>query len=195
MPLADILEAIRKEADAEIERIETEASEQVAGIRRRVEDEAAAEEESRARGRDEAAERERARIVNQAGLEQERRLRQVREEMYLEAHGRMEKRLAGIRDGDGYRQVVASLLEEARGALPAASRVTVAAADQDLVSSLVAERNEEFDVGVGEIELGGLRLETDDGRVVDNTFESRIRKADPHLRQLAWRLVPALEGG
>lgn len=196
MAVDDILAAIRAETDAEIERVRARAAGEVETILARGRDEAAAAEERTAAARDAAATRDAERIVNRARLTADRRLWAAAEEIYQDLVGEVRVRLAALWGTLRYRDLFGRLLDECLAVLPDASPVLVDPQDEALVRGLpVVAGSGGTTVEASLRTMGGLEVATDDGRFVRNTFESRLERADIHLRLLAAVTMPALRGG
>ena len=196
MALADIVAALEAEADEEITRVETEASEQMEQIRRTTRNRARLAEREASSALDDGAARRRAQIVNRARLVVERRVHAAVEEIYQELTADVERRLAEVRDQEDYPHLFRRLLEECRSVLPDGRVVRVDPADESLCHRVLARVGcEGFAVDASLESAGGLELATIDGRrSVRNTFESRTWRADRSLRSLAAAAVPPLRG-
>lgn len=197
MALEDILAAISAESDAEIARIGGESAEEIAAVLDRGRAEASAVEEEAARSLEEDAVQERERIVNRARLQVERRLRAAIEDVYLGLRREAGARLAEVRDSPRYPELFRRLFDECRAILPDASTLLVDPADLDLVRDLQGKIDlDGFTIDPTLSSLGGLEFFTEDRRRgVRNTLESRLKRADPHLRSVAVSTIPALRGG
>jgi V/A-type H+/Na+-transporting ATPase subunit E len=193
MALEDILGAIDQEADGEVRRVSADTE------RRRTEmlERAAAEAESILREESERAATARVEhregILNGARLDADRSVRETRETVYQELLTIVRERLARVADGPDYPRIWPVLFDECRRVLPEARTVRVRASDEGRALSVAIES------GMADVEVepvldswGGLELATGDGRLVRNTFEDRLEKADPALRLLAGDLVPEL---
>lgn len=102
--------------------------------------------------------------------------RQAAMELLADAHQRL-RELPGTLRGAA---AVAMCLEEALAALPRATRVPVHPADATTVAALLP-------TGVGpeliaDLGGGGVLVEDDEGRYIDNTYATRLANAWPELR-------------
>ena len=189
MALEDILAAIRSAAEAEIARIEADATAEVSSIEDEAAVRAAAAYAQGRTSRDAAAARDADRIVNHARLEADRQVHDAVERVYQEVLHRVTARMATLRAGSVYPTVFTQLWDECRSVLPSGSRLIIDPRDRARATELLA-------TGPGiEIEesletSGGMVLVTSDGRHIDNTFETRLARADPYARQLTTDLVP-----
>lgn len=197
MALEDILDAIRSEADAEIDRIRAESADAITAVLDEGLTEAKSVEEAASASLDEQAAQQRARIVNRAHLVVERRLRTAADEVYEELLTEVVQRLARQRDSPDYVVLFRRLFDECREVLPDARILRVDPADEDLANHMLAEVGiDSFSIDPSLDSAGGLELLTDDRRrCVRNTLEARIDRADRVLRSLAATKVPALYGG
>lgn len=195
MALADILRAIDEEAAAEIGRIDSEADERARAERERAGAEAAGIEEAELRRRRAATEEQVRRIVTGAHVDADRIVRAAREAVYQDLLARTRARLEQVPGSPGYGQVLALLFDECRRVLPEGRTLRVREPDADRVTALALESGMADAVVDGSLEaIGGLELETGDGRRVLNTLDERLDKADRHLRLLAGELLPGLRG-
>lgn len=196
MALADILDAIERQTDAEIAAATREADDKIAGILERGAQEAAAVEAAASDARRDEATAAAERIRNRAHLEADRQLRSARDAIVVDLLAGVRERLARLRDTPGYPQVLRRLISEARIALPAATVVHVDPRDvgrvTELLESQEADRSAKPELHADLETWGGAIATCPDGRSVHNTLELRLQRADPHLRQLVVELVPAL---
>ena len=191
MQLDGILVTIRGEAARERQNLVDAGAAEVTAIKAAAAEQAAEAQRAAATSLDAAADREVARIVNRARLEATRNTITEVETAYQEVLETLRVRLGAVGGTARYRDVVARLLDEGLDVLPDATTVGVDLADVELVRSVLAER--ERDLLVVEATrscLGGVVLATDDGRVVKNTFDSRLDRADRRLRRLVADRIP-----
>ncbi len=187
MALDDILRAIRAHTDDQLDALEATAAADVAVIEARADTEAREAELQAARARDRGAEREAARIVDDARLEARRAMLRAVEAAYQDVLGDLRGRLADVRNSESYPAILVGLLDEGIDVIGRTdiTSISVDSADVDLARELVSERLPgAVVVATAASCLGGLDLATDDGRVVRNTFESRLARADDRLRGL-----------
>jgi len=179
MALADVLAAIRRDADEEAARILGEAREEAARIGRAADEEAVRLHGALLREAERERDERMRRAECAARLEARRREREAREAWYQEAVGRVRERLEAARRDPRYARWFAALREEAERALPDATVLRTDPMDAGLV----------HDAGLDATlaTWGGVELAADDGRVVRNTLEERLRRAEPALRRLALR--------
>jgi vacuolar-type H+-ATPase subunit E/Vma4 len=193
LALEEILGTIRAESEKTVSDIvasaRAEAEEVLDRAARRAED----ERHRLAGSLDDRARQERSRIISRAHLETAKERRAARENVYQAALERVQGRLREIRASPEYEEILGSLLDEAMAVLPNAHAIRVDPGDIDLVRSLLGSRDLDLDIEADETPLGGLKLLAE-GRDVDNTLATRLRRADTHLRYIAGELVPALRG-
>ena len=177
MALGDILATIRREAEEEAQRrvanASAEAGEILAEARARAEQSRA---EMEADVEKEAAAL-RTRELDRARLHVRQAEQEARETGYAAAHAQVRAALERARADENYPRLFRALLEEARRALPDATAVRIDARDAGLVDGLRVETSLHS--------WGGVELVADDGRLVRNTLEERLRRAEPELRRLA----------
>jgi vacuolar-type H+-ATPase subunit E/Vma4 len=180
MALEDLLSAMRSQAEEEIARLERD------GRRKEEEILAAAEREGRAAAddllrsarRELEAELERRR--SHARLEARAALREAREEAFQELVDEARARLAALREDGSYPAIFAGLLSESRSALPAGRLLHVDPRDEPLARQLVGDGSLAVEADLEAV--GGLELESHDGRLLRNTLEVRLAAAQPRLR-------------
>jgi len=192
MALDDILAAIRDETEQQIEVLGAEAQARVATILDRARAESADVETRETHARDRLAQRDADRTINQARLVVDRRLRETRENIYREANQATAARLAALRDSSDYPDLLGRLLDESRAALPRGTTVRIDAADAAVMEQLLRQRGAASSVVADLQTMGGLELDTGDGRRVANTLETRLARAEPQLRSLAGSMIPDL---
>lgn len=193
MALSDILEAIDADSRETAARIIYEAGGEVDRILTVAREEAAAEEQRLAASLDDQARLERSRVMSRAHLEAARDRRADREGVYRSALEGVRLRIEALRRSPEYRDVLISLIEEAIAVLPEATTVVADPDDVGLVETLVEEWGLNVRVEARECPLGGVVVGAK-GRSVDNTLNSRLRRADEHLRFIAGELIPSLRG-
>ena len=196
MGLEAIVSAIAAEAATQVAEIRAGAERQVAELLDEARIRADLERRERKVGRDAAAERARARIVNRAHLEADRLLAEAREEMFQEALVRLHRRLEEVAAGDEYPDILRRLLAEATAVLhDEGLTIRVRATDGPAMQRIVAENSMQSAVDPSLECLGGLDLETADGRAVRNTVAARLVRAERQLRLTAVEVIPELATG
>lgn len=195
MGVETILEAIGSEAAAQIAAIESERDRTIERIVQEASARADSERRKWAESRVEETDRKRAGIVNRARLEADRRIAEVREELFQRALTRVEVLLGELTLAPRYVDVFEALYQEAVSIVPdAEATVLVRPEDRELAERLLAERGGAGSVAATLPCIGGLDVETDDGRSVRNTFDSRLAQSERELRRLAVAVVPEFAG-
>lgn len=183
MALADILDAIRAGAAAEIETIVAQADEECSALLDHARRQAGSERERLARGRDPAAERQADRIVNRARLEADRAVRAEVEALYVETRDAASEIVGSLRGTRCYEEVLARLIRECCVALPEATTLSVDPADEELARRILSgDGRSDLNLESTLDTRGGAGVSGDNGRVVRNDFESRLARADDLLR-------------
>ena len=188
MALADILQDIEREADAEVARIGDEARREadrlVAAARSAADRDASELDEVRGAAFDE----ERRRLLILARTEATDALRGAREQLAEWVLERVRDRLGGVRAEPAYPAVLRALLDEALGALPDARTIAVDRRDVDLAETLVAQLDPAGARGLRVTPAletwGGVEVAAADPRLVRDTLEERLARATPYLRPL-----------
>lgn len=193
MALGDILEAIHADSREIASRVISEARAEADRTLHSAREEAAAEEQRLAASLDDRIRAEQSRIMSRAHLEASRERRAVRENLYRAALDGVRQRIETLRRTPDYRDLLAILIVEAVAVLPEATTVMCDPVDIDVVEAIAEDRGFDVRVEARECPLGGVVVWAE-GRSVDNTLASRLRRADEHLRFLAGELIPALRG-
>jgi V/A-type H+-transporting ATPase subunit E len=194
MALEDILDAIRSEAEDEASRILGDATERAESVLAEARTASASREEELAHSADERIARERRRTVSLAVLEASRARRDAREEVFEAVIGKVSGVLRSLSDGEEYDDILERLLDEALAVLPDPERVEVHPADRERIERILAERGLAPSIDTTEDVWGGVGIRTD-GRIVRNDLETRLRRAEPHLRFIAGEVFPSLRAG
>lgn len=194
MALEEILEAIAAEADDEVRQILADAEQRAHAIVAEANTEAAAEAERLSHSKDDAAEVTARRITSRAHLDAARARRAARESIYDDALRRAREGLEEVRATPGYDDMLRRLIAEALGVVPDAQLAQVDESDVDAARHHLAEAGSSARVEAAPVPWGGVIL-TADGCVVHNDLESRLRRANQHLRFIAGDMLPALRGG
>ena len=192
MPLPEILTAIDEEANRQISSIEQDAHRRGQAILDEARAQAREERQRLSASRDAAGRQTAARLVNHARLEADRALRSAQEELYQTALDHAGARLAALRDTTSYPAVFTDLLVEANDFLPDAQILAVDPRDEQLARTVTQDLGLSLEISPTLASWGGVQLTTGDGRLVENTLESRLYKADPALRRLAVSMCPEL---
>ncbi len=193
-PLKDLLASIEAEAKQENDRLDAESRAEAEAILARAREEARATREEVLRPREAEAESETERRTARARLEATNILRAAREEAFGSLLAEVRSRLAALRGAPRYRGAFRALLREGLAALPDARLVRVDPRDEVLAAELVRESGADLAVEPSLEALGGLVLESGDGRVARNTFEERLTNAEPRLRLWYGRRLSGLTG-
>lgn len=193
MSVETIVGAIAAEADAEVERIAEEAARRVesifAGARARSHEEQTRWEGSRAEETSQAV----AGIVNRARLDSDRKVADAREAMFQVALGHLVDRIEEVVAGSEYPGIFRALHAEAMSVVadPGATML-VRPSDVGLAGRVARDHAVTGEVkGVLDC-IGGLDVESDDGRSVRNTIDSRLLQSGRRLRRLAVQVIPEM---
>ena len=187
MALEDILAAIEAATAEEAQRIRETTRLEVEQVLAAAEDKAATIRNEASRARDEEISRTVASTVNRARLEADRLLARTREDVFEEALDELDRRLAAIRASDRYPELLGRLVEEALEALPPATVIRCDPRDAELLARLFPSVTVDGSLTT----WGGVIADSGDGREADNRLETRRRRAEPVLRLLAGRHLPA----
>lgn len=180
-PLDDLLATIEAEARAEQARLDAESRAEVAAIVERAREQARELQAEPLRSQEPELRSEVARRLGQARIEAAQMIRQAREDSYQHLLEETRSQFARLRDSPRYRDVLLALLRESRDALPEAGLLRVDPRDESLAAELARELDMKVTVEPMKT-TGGIELESEDGRILRNTFEERLANADPELR-------------
>lgn len=190
MALRDLLAAIEAEAAADIGRLRAERHREASAIISDAERRGAELVESAVRAAEQAerdAGERRLMTARQAIAE---RLRGAREAAYQQIATDVRSEVLAARERDDYPVILAALLHEARLALPAATNVSVAPADEVLIQRLLrGESRLRVTVTATLPNAGGVEVTDGGGGTARNTLADRLAAAEPELRALVGRLL------
>ena len=189
MALKDLLTALEADAAAESERLQAKADAQAARIVETAESEARALEQRTARTDAADLEHELERRRSEARLAAAARLRDEHEAGVSSLQAALRRRLAALRDTNGYPAVLRASIEESLEAAPAASVLRVDPRDAQLARTIVRELGIRLEVRPELETFGGVELVAEDRRTVRNTIEERLHNAESRLRVLAAELL------
>jgi vacuolar-type H+-ATPase subunit E/Vma4 len=188
MALEHILAAIRQEGEADLAALEAACDEEVRRLQSQAEAESAALVEAAITADAVRTTLAVRRIEGQAEAQAQRVLGDAREQVFQEALALVRERLGALRQDPRWPAVLEALLREAHAALPDATLLHLDLRDVHLLKRA--------DRALGRIPdldgWGGVVLETDDGRAVDNTLEARLDTAMPELRRVILAHIPSL---
>ena len=185
MALADLLQAIESEADADRARAADEAAAAAAAV---VEDarrearalEAELTDAGAAEGRHAAAHQRALARLDAAAT-----IRSAREEAFVSLLSGIRAELAAVRETHAYPKLFHALVAESRAALPSGRVLRIDPRDADLAGGVAQGLRVEPTLDT----WGGVELASDDGRTVRDTLEERLANAELLLRErLAQRL-------
>lgn len=194
MGLSEILETIRAESEQTASGLLADAEREAEEILARARAQAGSEERRLAGALGDRTLLETKRILSRAHLESARARRAAREDVYRRAIDEVTDRLASVRSSDRYEDLMGSLLHEAMAAMPRATTVKVDPDDAAVTSRVLAAKSLDIGIELVDTPLGGLVLAAP-GQTVDNTLNTRLARADQHLRFVAGEILPELRGG
>jgi vacuolar-type H+-ATPase subunit E/Vma4 len=191
MGLHAIIEAVRLAGQDQVRQIEAGASLQAREILANADLEAQEIGENACAEAFAPAVQERARILHRARLEGLRITGDVREALVDAALDQARGRLAGLREGPGYQEVLLHLTQEALAelseSLESGNQVHLQADPRDrevLLNQVLIDLWLDVPVSFDLNCWGGLIARSEDGRVVViNTLEARLARATPYLRR------------
>lgn len=193
MALEDILETIRAESEESASALIASAESAARKVLQRASEEAEQERQRLAASLDDRARLQRSQLISRAHLEAARERRAARESVYQTAVDRVVQRIRELRASSDYEDVLGALLDEAMAVLPNPTGVRVDPEDTEVVQRILATRQLDLEIQPREASLGGVEI-VGERRAVDNRLETRLERADEHLRFIAGELVPGLRG-
>jgi vacuolar-type H+-ATPase subunit E/Vma4 len=188
--------AVLSDARAEAEQILADARAKVDDLRRRTEEQAAAEREAILEHARQEAKRTHSQAIAAAQLEA-RTLRLARREKLLQrVFDQARQRLSAVPQWSEYDQILRQLIVEAVGHLGSdAVRIQVdgqtrAVLTDDLLAEIAGETGVPLQLGTSLEHRTGILAETVDGRRrYDNTLEARLDRRQDALRGPVYRLL------
>jgi V/A-type H+/Na+-transporting ATPase subunit E len=183
MGLAELLAALRDDAEDEIARLDRDASTQLQQLLTDAEQRARALHSEPVEAAEARAAAEAVILLSGARLEAGGILRGAREVAFRAILDDVRDRLAALRDGPAYQSVFAALVRESLAALPAGRTLRIDPRDEAIAARVLCEL-ERGDVTPHAClrTLGGVELASPDGRLLRNTLEERLANAQPDLR-------------
>lgn len=194
MPLAEILDSLRREGDEEIARIVAETEAAVADLMQSARDRAKEAESAAAKARDDALANDSDVIRHRAELHVVRRLQEAREVVFQEILGRARDRLSRYRGDPGYPATLQALWKECLTFLGTVEVVMADPRDVELLEGML-DRPNAIDIQPTLESWGGVVAHDGKGVLVRNTLEERLGRAEADLRRRIGRLVPGLGEG
>jgi V/A-type H+/Na+-transporting ATPase subunit E len=192
MALADLLEAIEADAQAERAREERDAAAEATAVVERARQEAASLEAELAAAPEASAHGEAADARALARVQAAGAVRAAREQAFASLLDDVRAGLAALRATERYPALFRALVVECGAALPAGRTLRVDARDVDLAIGLGTGLRVEVTLDT----WGGVELTSDDGRTIRNTLEERLANAEPLLRlRFAHRLATGVQTG
>ncbi len=190
--IAELLAALKAEADQEIAQRDAEARQEAQAILEAARADALRLERDPVEAQEPRLRAEAQRRLAEARLDAERRFRQAREESFQEILDALRARLADLRNEGAYPQVFASLLVEACRALPSGRRVLVDPRDEALARRTASELGLDLTIEPALETWGGVVLDGGEGRTARNTLEERLANAESALRLVLAKLADSL---
>lgn len=192
MALEDILQAMEREARAEIEKIAARAEAEASAIVAQAEEEARAIRERYYLSAAARLQSDRWRPIHKARFAATREVAEAREALIEEAFAAAGEELSRLRQSPAYPECLRRLVWEIVNELGSRLRMLVDARDEALVRRIAAEMGLEAEIATGLNTTGGLEASTPDGRIsVVNTLESRLELGRSHLRRRVAALLLA----
>jgi len=185
LALEDILRALEEKADTRVEVIENEAEQRVQEILAEVEKETERTKRQRLKKVEDQMRSEATAIVYSASLRSKNLIIKAQEDAVEYAFNSAKDKLARLRERPDYPKVMEALLGECLEYFPEGEvLVRVREDDRDLVGRLLEARRKPFAFAQAPLETsGGLVMSNPDGSIsVSNTFESRLARAQDHLK-------------
>jgi vacuolar-type H+-ATPase subunit E/Vma4 len=135
---------------------------------------------------------EKQRALNESSLQAKREILIEKEKVFNEIVDAVTARLKDIRkDGDEYYNILKSLIIEAEESLPdVIVKIRIPTEDIPLCEKILADLNFAAEIETGLNSVGGLIMSDPEERYIcDNTFEARLNRILPQLRQQFLPLV------
>ena len=194
----EVLEDIRKEADAIVRKAEKESEESLQTAK------AEADRTYKTTLSDASAkiEAEKRRIESLTQVEKRNRLLKTKEELVDSAFSETQARLKTFVKSEDYNSCLANLIEEASRKMDSKSLIVyVNSADREWLldgnlNSLSKKLRIDLKLAEGTIDcVGGCKVQTSNEKVFyDNTLENRIEQLKPHLRLEVAQILFGKEG-
>ena len=182
-PDNELLEILSAESQAECDKIISDAVEQGRAKVKRAHTRASELKEERLGEIRKKVDAEMAKAASSARLEANKIMLRAKHSLIADAFKLAGERLAQIRESKRYEKILESLiLETVPGAELSSARLLVDPRDEELAKRILAKTGIELEVSPTLSCLGGIRYEGEAKAVsVDNTFESRLKRAREDL--------------
>lgn len=175
MALRDLLSALEEEGAAEHERAQQNRRRQAAEILADAQERAAKVHEDVVAAAETAARQEADDLLITARFTARRAVRTARDDALDEVLGQVREQVLALPGSPDGPAIAAACLEEAVAAMPRATTVHVHPADATLRLEATARV-------VADLEHGGVVVEDDQGRYIDNTYLTRLANTWPEIR-------------
>jgi V/A-type H+-transporting ATPase subunit E len=179
MPYEDLLAAVRANAEERVKEIRDRAGAEALKIRRDAEERAQGIRSASLEEAGRAVQLEKSKLISKVGAEKRMAFARAKEDLFQQVFDQAARRMASVRDHQGYRQLLKKLTGEAMEELPGEEiRVHIDPRDEPLCREILREMKRNCEVVTDLTTQGGLNVTTPDERLmIFNTLESRLERA------------------
>ena len=179
MPYEDLLAALKANAQERMKEIRDRAEAEALKIRRDAEERAQGIRSAYLEEAGRAVQLEKGKLISRVGAEKRMAYTKAKEDLFQQVFDQAARRMASVRDHQGYRLLLKKLVGEVMEELPAEEiRVHIDPRDEPLCREVLREMKRNCEVVTDLTTIGGLNATTADERLmIFNTLESRLERA------------------
>jgi len=179
MPYEDLLAALKANAQERMKEIRDRAEAEALKIRRDAEERAQGIRSAYLEEAGRAVQLEKGKLISRVGAEKRMAYTKAKEDLFQQVFDQAARRMASVRDHQGYRLLFKKLVGEVMEELPAEEiRVHIDPRDEPLCREVLREMKRNCEVVTDLTTMGGLNATTADERLmIFNTLESRLERA------------------
>jgi V/A-type H+-transporting ATPase subunit E len=179
MAYEDLLAAVRANAQEKMKEIRDRAEAEALKIRTDAEEKAQGSRSAYLEEAQRSVQLQKSKLISKAGAEKRMAFAKAKEDLFQQVFDQAARRMASVRDHQGYRQLLKKLTGEAMEELPGEEiRVHIDPRDEPLCREILREMKRNCEVVTDLTTMGGLNATTADERfMIFNTLESRLERA------------------
>ncbi len=183
MALEDMLEALEKESEADIEKIRSQARANENQIMKEADLEASKILETQKRHIEDQIMMERSKIINTANFHVKKEVIKAKEEVLNNIFSKVSESSKNLRNSNDYEKVFEKLVYETLAGIRGKAIVSVDSNDEKMARKILDKMDVSYELKTDIKALGGLKVQSEDRKVVlNNTVDARVEKAKQLLK-------------
>lgn len=183
MALEDMLEALEKESEADIEKIRSQARANENQIMKEADLEASKILETQKRHIEDQIRMERSKIINTANFHVKKEVIKAKEEVLNNIFSKVSESSKNLRNSNDYEKVFEKLVYETLAGIRGKAIVSVDSNDEKMARKILDKMDVSYELKTDIKALGGLKVQSEDRKVVlNNTVDARVEKAKQLLK-------------